>query len=124
MSISPKFFRSFITTYLPVIFICMLTLFPFYWMALTAFKENRELNDTVMNPFIFNMPPTWEHFDYLFVKTKYVTWMINTLIVSIVSTTLSVLVSIMAGYSLGRLRFRGVDGGGCSGRSEVFRPRL
>lgn len=109
MSISPKFFRSFITTYLPVIFICMLTLFPFYWMALTAFKENRELNDTVMNPFIFNMPPTWEHFDYLFVKTKYVTWMINTLIVSIVSTTLSVLVSIMAGYSLGRLRFRGAN---------------
>lgn len=109
MSISPKFFRSFITTYLPVIFICVLTLFPFYWMALTAFKENRELNDTVMNPFIFNMPPTWEHFDYLFVKTKYVTWMINTLIVSIVSTTLSVLVSIMAGYSLGRLRFRGAN---------------
>lgn len=109
MSTSPKFFRSFITTYLPVIFICVLTLFPFYWMALTAFKENRELNDTVMNPFIFNMPPTWEHFDYLFVKTKYVTWMINTLIVSIVSTTLSVLVSIMAGYSLGRLRFRGAN---------------
>ncbi|MCW1969751.1 MAG: carbohydrate ABC transporter permease [Anaerolineae bacterium] len=109
MSTSSKRFQSFITTYLPVIFICVLTLFPFYWMALTAFKENRELNDTVMNPFIFNMPPTWEHFDYLFVKTKYVTWVINTLIVSIVSTTLSVLVSIMAGYSLGRLRFRGAN---------------
>ena len=76
---------------------------------MTAFKENRELNDTVMNPFIFNMPPTWEHFDFLFVKTKYATWIVNTLLVSIISTTVSVLVSIMAGYSLGRLRFRGAN---------------
>jgi len=109
MSKTSKLFRSFITTYLPVIFICVLTLFPFYWMVLTAFKENRELNDTVMNPFIFNMPPTWEHFDFLFVKTKYATWIVNTLLVSIISTTVSVLVSIMAGYSLGRLRFRGAN---------------
>ena len=109
MSKSSKFLRSFIRVYLPVIFICVITLFPFYWMVLTAFKENRELNDTVMNPFIFNMPPTWEHFDFLFVKTKYATWIVNTLLVSIISTTVSVLVSIMAGYSLGRLRFRGAN---------------
>lgn len=109
MSKSSKFLRSFIGVYLPVIFICVITLFPFYWMVLTAFKENRELNDTVMNPFIFNMPPTWEHFEFLFVKTKYATWIVNTLLVSIISTTVSVLVSIMAGYSLGRLRFRGAN---------------
>ncbi|MBU6360723.1 MAG: carbohydrate ABC transporter permease [Chloroflexota bacterium] len=109
MSKSSKFLRSFIRVYLPVIFICVITLFPFYWMVLTAFKENRELNDTVMNPFIFNMPPTWEHFEFLFVKTKYATWIVNTLLVSIISTTVSVLVSIMAGYSLGRLRFRGAN---------------
>ena len=109
MSKSSKFIRSFIRVYLNVIFICVITLFPFYWMVLTAFKENRELNDTVMNPFIFNMPPTWEHFEFLFVKTKYATWIVNTLLVSIISTTVSVLVSIMAGYSLGRLRFRGAN---------------
>ena len=109
MSKSSKFLRSFIRVYLHLIFICVITLFTFYWMVLTAFKENRELNDTVMNPFIFNMPPTWEHFEFLFVKTKYATWIVNTLLVSIISTTVSVLVSIMAGYSLGRLRFRGAN---------------
>ena len=94
--------------YIPVAFLVLITLFPFYWMVVTAFKENADLNSTTANPFIIQRF-TLEHFQYLFVKTRYATWMTNTLIVSISSTLISLLVSVMAGYSLGRLRFRGAN---------------
>ncbi len=100
--------RSFFT-YLAVAGLIVITLFPFYWMVLTSFKENRELNDRIMNPFIFNMPPTLEHFRYLFEKTQYARWSVNTLVVSVASTLLSLVASVLAGYSLGRLRFRGAN---------------
>jgi len=44
--------------------------FPFYWMLITAFKQNRDLYvgafDTRHVPWIFNDPPTLEHVRLLF----------------------------------------------------------
>ena len=57
--------------------------FPFYWMAVTAFKQNADLyvgaSNTAHNPFIFNRPPTLEHLHILFGTTLYPTWLFNTL---------------------------------------------
>jgi multiple sugar transport system permease protein len=104
----PAIFKRALIVYIPVAFLVLITLFPFYWMVVTAFKENADLNSTTANPFIIQRF-TLEHFQYLFVKTRYATWMMNTLIVSISATLISLLVSVMAGYSLGRLRFRGAN---------------
>jgi multiple sugar transport system permease protein len=56
--------------------------FPFYWMFLTAFKQNRDLyvGGTVLThiPWIFNAPPTMEHVNLLFQQTLYLTWVKNT----------------------------------------------
>lgn len=105
-------FRSIINralvVWLPVAALVFITLFPFYWMVITAFKPNSELNDRISNPFIIR-EFTLEHFEWLFVKTRYADWMVNTLTISIVSTLLSLVISVLAGYSLGRLRFRGAN---------------
>jgi multiple sugar transport system permease protein len=104
----PVILKRALIVYLPVAVLVFITLFPFYWMVITAFKTNGDLNDRITNPFIIQHF-TLEHFEWLFTKTRYIDWMKNTIIVSIASTVLSLFISVMAGYALGRLRFRGAN---------------
>ena len=94
--------------YIPVALLLVITLFPFYWMAITAFKPNDEFYNTAISPFVV-LHPTLDHFIYLFTRTHYPDWLRNTMVVAVVSTAISVVASVMAGYSLGRLRFRGAN---------------
>jgi len=84
------------------------TLFPFYWMLITAFRPDGELyrpwraaNNT---PF-WTTHPTFEHFVYLFQQTMFGTWLFNTMFIAIVSTLISLFCGLLAGYALARLRF-------------------
>jgi multiple sugar transport system permease protein len=94
--------------YLPVAALLVITLFPFYWMAITAFKPNDEFYNTAISPFVV-LHPTLDHFVYLFTKTHFPDWLRNTMVVAIVATLLSLVASVMAGYSLGRLRYPGAN---------------
>lgn len=94
--------------YIPVALVLLLTLFPFYWMLVTSVKPDQELYSTRANPFL-TLKPTFDHYQLLFEKTRFGIWLRNTLIVSIASTSISLLVSVLAGYALGRLRFRGAN---------------
>ncbi|MBI1801441.1 MAG: carbohydrate ABC transporter permease [Chloroflexi bacterium] len=100
--------RRAIIVYVPVALLVLITLFPFYWMVITAFKPNQELYDHAVSPFVI-LHPTLEHFQYLFERTHYADWLRNTMVVSVVATLISLVASVMAGYSLGRLRYRGAN---------------
>jgi multiple sugar transport system permease protein len=89
---------------LPFIFFA---LFPFYFMLVTSFKSNAELYNLKSVPFLVHAPIV-DHYTFLFARTDFFTWMKNSLIISVVATTASVALSILAGYSLARLRYRGV----------------
>jgi len=84
--------------------------FPFYWMVVTSFKQNRDLyvgaTNTAHNPFIFNAPPTLDHVTLLFTKTLYSTWLANSLWVGAVVVMITLLLAVPAGYSLARLTGR------------------
>jgi len=84
--------------------------FPFYWMLLTAFKQNRDLYvgafDTRHVPWIFNDPPTLEHVRLLFGQTEFPRWVLNTLVVVVAVVAITVAVAVPAGYSLARLTGR------------------
>lgn len=88
---------------LPFVFFA---LFPFYFMFVTSFKSNAELYNLKSVPFTVEKPIV-EHYTYLFRRTEFLTWMKNSLIIAVVATGASVVISIFAGYSLSRLRFRG-----------------
>jgi multiple sugar transport system permease protein len=90
----------------PYIFFVM---FPFYFMAVTSFKSNAELYNLKSIPFWIQSGVTMDHYALLFQKTEFVTWMRNSLLVAVVATSVSVVISILAGYSLARLRFRGAS---------------
>jgi multiple sugar transport system permease protein len=75
-------------------------------MFLASIKDNSELYNLRAFPFFaFNV--TLSHYTYLFEKTLYARWLMNTLIVSVASTTISLTFSVLAGYALARLRFKG-----------------
>jgi multiple sugar transport system permease protein len=95
--------------HLPLWFFLIITLFPFVWMFITSIKPNAELYNVRMNP-LYVLKPTLEHFRYLMRETIFLTWVYNTLYVSILSTAISLVTGIMAGYALSRLRFRGAGG--------------
>ncbi len=82
-------------------------LFPFYFMLVTSFKSNAELYNLKSIPFWIQTGIITEHYRFLFARTEFLVWMKNTLMVSVVATAVSVGLSILAGYSLARLRFRG-----------------
>jgi multiple sugar transport system permease protein len=95
--------------HLPLWFFLIVTLFPFFWMFITSIKPNAELYNVRMNP-LYVLHPTLEHFRYLLRETIFLTWAYNTLYVAILSTAISLITGIMAGYALSRLRFRGAGG--------------
>lgn len=92
--------------WVPLLLFIVITLFPFYWMLLASLKANSELYNLQAFPFWVSTP-TLDHYTYLFERTLYARWLTNTMIVSIASTAISVTFSILAGYALARLRFKG-----------------
>ena len=98
--------RRLVTIYLPLALAAIVLLFPFYWMLITSIKTNRELIDLSGLPF-WVFQPTVEHYEFLFAETGFLRWAVNTLTVSITATAISLACSILAGYALARLRFRG-----------------
>ena len=98
--------RRIITIYLPLGAFLFVLLFPFYWMGITAFKPDYELLSREGNPFWVNNP-TLAHVKKLLFDTPYPEWLWNTVLVSVVSTALSLFCSVLAAYSIERLRYRG-----------------
>ncbi len=84
------------------------TLFPFYWMVITSLKPNQELYNVETNP-LYVSHPVLEHFIYLFEKTLFPRWLLNSVIVAVVATALSLIAATLAGYALARLRFPGAN---------------
>src|SRR5689334_19905046 len=98
--------RRFFTLWLPLCVFPFVLLFPFYWMIITTFKPNEELLSREGNPFWVSNP-TLAHIKKLLFDTAYPDWLVNTLLVSVVSTLLSLLCSVLAAYAIERLRFKG-----------------
>lgn len=98
--------RRVVTVYVPLVVFLFVLLFPFYWMAITAIKPNAELLSTSGNPF-WVIHPTLDHFEKLLFQTAYPSWMLNTMLIAVVSTFASLAASVLAAYAIERLRFHG-----------------
>ena len=103
---SEKLSNRLLNIYLPLVFYLVFLLFPFYWMTIVSVKPTNDLFEMKYNPF-WIQKFTLENYRYLFENTAFPEWVKNTLIVSVVSTLLSLVCSVFAGYALARLRFPG-----------------
>lgn len=88
-------------------FYVVISIFPFYWMVLTAFKTNSDIYELASNPLIFNQPPTLSHVEYLFARTMFGTWMLNSLIIGVSVVVITLVIATPAGYALARMNLKG-----------------
>ncbi|MFC3803682.1 carbohydrate ABC transporter permease [Cohnella sp. GCM10012308] len=79
--------------------------FPLYWIVITAFKPKGE---------IFKLPISYwpthfslSNFDRIFTVSKFHVYIMNSLIVSIVSAVAVIIISILCAYVMARFSFRG-----------------
>ncbi|MGJ4858879.1 carbohydrate ABC transporter permease [Labrys sp. KB_33_2] len=79
----------------------VLTLFPFAVMLVTALKPTEEMLSSSWWP----SRPVWSNFITMYTETAFGPALVNSLIVSLVTTVLTVLVAIPAAYALSRYRF-------------------
>jgi len=98
--------RRVVTVYVPLAAFLFVLLFPFYWMIITSFKPNEELLSREGNPF-WVRNPTLAHLKKLLFDTAYPDWLLNTIVVSVVATFLSLFAAVLAAYAIERLRFKG-----------------
>lgn len=83
--------------------VALISLFPLFWMALSGFKENKEV---VGFPFTF-FPTKWtlENFQLLFEDFTFMRSLLVTFIGAIIFTLLSVFINSLAAYAFARLKF-------------------
>jgi multiple sugar transport system permease protein len=87
----------------------LLTVFPFYWMIITMFKQNSDLYSETNNPLWFNAAPTMDNVLYLLEQTRFLTWMMNSLIIGVGVVIITLITAVPAGYALARLRLPGAE---------------
>ncbi len=99
--------RNVVVVYIPLAIFLFVLLFPFYWMAICAFKTNEELHAYKGLAGLWVWEPTLDNIRRLFFETDYPTWMWNTMFVTVVSTFLSLFCAVCAAYAIERLRYAG-----------------
>ena len=92
--------------YLVLILVFFLLVGPFIWELSLSFKGKGD-NVYAVPPYIIPKTPTWNNYISVFRQVPVFRYMLNTVIVAILSIGGNVIFSTMAGYALGRLKWRG-----------------
>jgi ABC-type maltose transport system permease subunit len=87
----------------------VLVLAPAFFVVIAALRKNGSLVSAEIFPSLSDL--TLNNFILLWTTTPFKTWMMNTLLVSSVSTLIAVSVTTLAGYAFSRFRFRGRKNG-------------
>lgn len=96
--------------YIALLMYVAFAIFPIYHMFLTSIKKDTALYNLSLNPLLISLGNlTIEHYKLLFTDTMFSTWLVNSLIVSLSSTAISIVISILAAYALTRMNFKGVE---------------
>jgi multiple sugar transport system permease protein len=91
--------------YFVIVVYLFITLAPLLWVLSTSFKPNQEAIS--FPPKFLPDKPTWENYLFVLTDPKLSLSLLNSLIVSVGSTILSVTVSALAGFAFARYDFRG-----------------
>ena len=93
--------------YFILVAFAIITLFPFYWMIASSFKDSFE---------VIQIPPTmvpnkilWENYSTALSMAPFGRYFINTIIVTILSIISTVIIAILSAFAFSHLEFKGRD---------------
>ncbi|MFH1844281.1 MAG: carbohydrate ABC transporter permease [bacterium] len=84
------------------------TLMPLVWMVAASFMQPGEANS--LPPRLLPARPTLDNFVALFTRLDFLRNLVNSVVVTVLATVLSVLVTSLAGYAFAKLPFPGREG--------------
>ena len=94
-----------ILTQIILIILAFMSLFPFIWMVSSSLKGNTEIFS--YPPRLLPDVPRWSNYIKAMVSVNFGRGFYNSMKLAVINTVGQVLTSAMAGYALGKLRFKG-----------------
>ena len=91
--------------YLMVTIFVVVSLFPFYWILITALKTQPEISAGTTGLFPAHL--TWSSFSSILSQGVFARSLLNSVIVALSTTILTVIIASLAGYGLARTTIRG-----------------
>jgi multiple sugar transport system permease protein len=96
-----------ILSYVFLVLFAIFFLVPPYYMIVTSLKSNAEVAHMATSPWWIAKGVTFEHFRALIEDTDFLIYFKNTAIVTVCVVVITMVVSVLAAYSLGRMKFWG-----------------
>jgi multiple sugar transport system permease protein len=96
-----------IASYFFLILFAIFFLVPPYYMIVTALKTDAEVAHMATNPWIISDGVTLDQFRLLFTQSDFLIYFKNTVIVTVCVVAITMVVSVLAAFSLGRMKFWG-----------------
>lgn len=81
--------------------ICILCIFPFFWMLSISLKAPSQAYD----PSVWVFSPVWENFKSVFVDKGLMKYLVNSLVISLTTTLISLVLGCLAAYGFARFQF-------------------
>ena len=94
-------------TYIFLLIIAVIVLFPFYWMIISSLKTITEYR--LATPTLFPREIVWYNYPNAFSTANLGTLFLNTMYVGVVSTILSLVITVISAFAFARLEFKGRD---------------
>ena len=96
-----------IVSYVFLIIFAIFFLLPPYYMVVTALKSDAEMARLATNPWFIFDGVTLDQFKILLFQTDFLIFFKNTVIVTVCVVAITMVVSVLAAFSLGRMKFWG-----------------
>ena len=96
-----------ILSYVFLVLFAIFFLAPPYYMIVTSLKSNAEVAHMATSPWWIANGVTFEHFRTLIAETDFLIFFKNTAIVTVCVVVITMVVSVLAAYSLARMKFWG-----------------
>ena len=94
-------------TYLFLLIMALIVLFPFYWMIISSLKTNNEYRQAI--PTFLPNEVRWSNYADAFKTGNLSDLFMNTLYVGVVSTLLSLVITVLSAFAFARLEFKGKE---------------
>ncbi len=94
-----------VLTYAFLVFMAIVVLFPFYWMINSSLKSIEEYR--MSTPTFWPQHVMWSNYSEAFRVANLGRLFLNTVIVGVISTILSLIITVLSAFAFARLQFKG-----------------
>lgn len=91
--------------YTLLLLLCVVFLMPIVWVICSSFKPAGEL--FTWPPALLGKNPSLDNYTQAFAAGDFGRWFLNTVLVSVLATVLTIMVNVMAGYVFAKYEFKG-----------------